>query len=103
MKTLKTLILGGLVSGAMIFSSGVALARDDDHHDNGRHYGWERGHHYGWSDSRYDWNRRGDSRRELERLRAQRDYDATHHASRKKIAQDNAAIDSLRRDRGWRW
>jgi hypothetical protein len=102
MKLKKMLVLG-VVAGSMIFSSGIAMARDNDHHDNGRHYGWERGNHYGWSNSRYEGNRRGSDRETLEQLRAQRDYDASHHASRKKIAQDNAAIDNLRHDRGWRW
>ena len=97
MKLKKMLVLG-VVAGSMIFSSGIAMARDNDHHDNGRHYGWERGNHYGW-----EGNRRGDwrsDRQRLEQLRAQRDYDASHHASRKKIAQDNAAIDDFHRDRG---
>src|SRR5438309_11670 len=68
-------------------------------------------HHYDWSRSRYEWNRRADfrnNRETLEQLRAKRDYDATHHASRKKIAKDNQAIENLYNDMhdrrgGWRW
>jgi hypothetical protein len=97
MKLKKTLMFG-LMAGTMIFSTGAAIARDYDHHDD-------------WSRSRYEWNRRSDfrnNRETLEQLRAKRDYDATHHASRKKIAEDNQAIDNLlndmRHDRsGWRW
>jgi hypothetical protein len=98
MKTIKTLVFGGLLAGSMIFSTGAAMARDFDHHDD-------------WSRSRYEWDRRADfrnNRETLEQLRAKRDYDATHHASRKKIAEDNQAIENLYNDMhdrrgGWRW
>ena len=98
MKTrIKTLALGALVAGSLIFSAGSAMAREYDH----------------WS--RHDY--RGSDRRELrqdyaalDQWRAKLAYDASHHASRKKLAQDQAQIQALenemRNDRGgfgWHW
>jgi hypothetical protein len=97
MKTIfRTVVLGSLIAGSLMLSVGPAMARDY----------WHRSDHDWWS-------RRADVRqdhRELWEARRQLDYDATHHASRKTLARDQARIDSIlndirndRRDfyRGW--
>ena len=98
MKTrIKTLALGALVAGSLIFSAGAAMAREYDH--------WSR-HDHRWSDRR---ELRQDYAA-LEQWRGKLAYDLRHHASRKKIAQDQAQIAALeneiRHDRGgfaWHW
>ncbi|HEX7230795.1 MAG TPA: hypothetical protein VF452_10405 [Candidatus Binatia bacterium] len=52
-----------------------------------------------WSNNR--WNRRADLRsdqHDLEQARRQLDYDRRHHASRKKIAEDEARVRDIERD-----
>ena len=52
-----------------------------------------------WSNNR--WNRRADLRsdhQDLEQARRQLDYDRRHHASRKKIAEDEARVRDIERD-----
>jgi len=61
---------------------------DRDRYDRGRNEGW------------YDpaWGRVRGSRSDydaLEHAREQALYDASHHASRKKIAQDDAVVDEI--------
>ena len=52
-----------------------------------------------WSNNR--WNRRADLRsdhQDLEQARRQLDYDRRHHASRKKIAEDEVRVRDIERD-----
>jgi len=53
------------------------------------------------SRSHYDWNHRVDIRNDRETLaqwRAKLNYDLSHHASRKKLAEDDNAIKALEAD-----
>ena len=111
MKTkLKSMVLGGLVAGSLVMSAMPAMARDwrdyDRNHrwdDRGRFDGaWGRNdrvesrNHGGWYDP--SWGRLGGSRSDydaLQQARQQALYDASHHASRKKIAQDDAVVDEF--------
>jgi hypothetical protein len=89
MNKLKNVVLGGLIAGTLLASVGPALAIDR---------GW------GYQNQRYE-NRgefRGDYAR-LQQARAKLEYDLRHHASRRRLAQDQAAIqailDDIQRDR----
>jgi hypothetical protein len=92
---LKTLALGAFMVGSLVLSSSAAMARDYDH--------WSR------HDSR--WSNQYDRRQDYEALaqwRAKLDYDARHHASRKKLAEDQAQIQALEErlglnGRGYGW
>ena len=96
---LKTLVFGGLVAGSLIMSAAPVMARD--WHWNDRHDRWDDRYYYrGQNDGWYDpaWGRLRGSRSDynaLEQARQQALYDASHHASRKKIAQDDAVVDEL--------
>jgi hypothetical protein len=107
---LKTVIFGGLVAGSLIMSAMPAMARDwrdyDRNHrsdDRGRFDGaWGRNDRFagrnngGWYDP--EWGQLRGSRSDydaLEQARQQALYDASHHASRKKIAQDDAVVDEI--------
>jgi hypothetical protein len=88
----KTFIAGIFVSG-MLTAPASGLARD----------------HRQWSRDDDRWEHRGDRRehfRAREQARQQLDYDLSHHASRKRLAQDDAHIRELDRDdrgdRRWR-
>jgi hypothetical protein len=89
---LKTAVFGGLLAGSLFMSAVPAMARD--------HY-WDRSRPYGWHDQGYHrgWDRRGDYRsnyyNELEQARQQLNYDASHHKSRKRLAQDEQRIRQL--------
>jgi hypothetical protein len=81
MSTLKNVMLGGLIAGTLIVSVGPALAIDR---------GW------GYQNQRY--GNRGELRDDharLEQAKAKLEYDLRHHASRKKLAQDQAAIQAI--------
>ena len=114
---LKTLILGGLVAGSLVMSAVPVMARDwhwndrnhrwderaryDNRYDRG--WGWGRNNSSGWYDS--EWGRLRGSRSDYEGLQQARQqalYDASHHASRKKIAQDNARVDDILNRMGYR-
>ena len=89
-KTLRTLIVGGLVAGALAGSAGSVFARDYWH----------------WSERERRWDYRADVRsdqRDLARARRQLEYDRAHHASRRAIARDleriSAIENELREDR----
>src|ERR1044072_1626967 len=106
-KTLRTLIVGGLVAGSLAGSAGSVFARDYWH----------------WSERERRWDYRADVRsdqrdlarepRQLESHRAppartarparQHEYDPAHHASRRTIALDleriRAIENELREDR----
>ena len=103
---LKTLVFGGLVAGSLIMSAAPVMARD--WHWNDRNHRWDDRYDHRWDD-RYDqgrnegwydqsWGRLRGSRSDydaLEQARQQALYDASHHASRKKIAQDDAVVDEM--------
>ena len=96
----KTMVFGGLIAGSLIMSAGPAMAWD-----------WSWLNRNQQADSRSD--RRSDHRSDNEgwdnrwgsgsdyqgwqQARQQALYDASHHASRKKIAEDNAIADQYRR------
>jgi len=88
----KTFVAGIFVSG-MLMTPASGFARD----------------HRQWSRDDASWEHRGDRRehfRAREQARQQLDYDLSHHASRKRLAQDDARIRELERDyrddRRWR-
>jgi hypothetical protein len=88
----KTFIAGIFVSG-MLTAPASGLARD----------------HRQWSRDDARWEHRGDRQehfRAREQARHQLDYDLSHHASRKRLAQDDARIReherAYRDDRRWR-
>jgi hypothetical protein len=92
---LKTLVFGGLVAGSLVMSAAPVMARD--WHWNDRNYQWD-GRYYDRGGYDQAWGRIRGSRSDfdaLEQARQQALYDASHHASRKKIAQDNAVVDEI--------
>jgi len=93
---LKTLVFGGLVAGSLVMSAAPVMARDWHWNDRWDDRYYDRGRNEGWYDQ--SWGRLRGSRSdfgELEQARQQALYDASHHASRKKIAQDNAVVDEI--------
>lgn len=89
MKTqFKKMALGAVLAGSMIFSAGVAMARDNDysHRYDNRYY--NNGYNNNGYNSRYD-------RGALENAKNQLNYDLQHRASRKQLAQDQAMIDQI--------
>ena len=92
---LKTLVFGGLVAGSLVMSAAPVMARD--WHWNDHNYQWD-GRYYDRGSYDPAWGRLRGSRSDfnaLEQARQQALYDASHHASRKKIAQDNAVVDEI--------
>ena len=95
----KTLVVGGLMAGALFMSTVPAMARE--WHWNDRHDRWDdrysyQGRNEGWYDP--SWGSLHGSRNDyenLEQARQQALYDASHHASRSKIAQDDAVVDDI--------
>lgn len=92
----RTVVLGGLLAGSLFVSAVPAIARDN-YRDRAR-YGWDdRGYHRGW-DRWADY--RSNRYNELEQARQQLNYDASHHKSRKKLAQDQLRIEQLETEMG---
>jgi len=100
----KSMVVGSLMAGALFMSAAPAMARD--WHGNDHNYRWDNrydnNHYYnqgrdeGWYDQ--SWGRLRGSRDDfssLEQARQQALYDASHHASRSKIAQDDAVVDDI--------
>ena len=89
-RKLKIFVAGLFLSGVLT-APALSFARD--------HQQWSR------EDNRWDHRtERRSSRREVAQARQQLDYDLSHHASRKKLAQDDARIRELDRDaRSNRW
>jgi hypothetical protein len=89
---LKAMVFGGLIAGSLAMSAVPAMAWDWHWLNRDQH-----------SDQRWDnrgWDYRRDSRSgydNYEQARQQALYDASHGASRKKIAEDNAIADQYRR------
>ena len=89
---IRQIAFTGLIGGSLLISAVPAMARDYWH----------------WSDNR--WERRAEIRsdwRDLREARRQLEYDLNHHASRRRIAQDQARIRDLERelreDRRYSW
>jgi hypothetical protein len=85
MKKIKLLGFCSLVTVSLLGPASSVLARDYWH--------WSRDHNR--------WDRRADLRsdaHDLEQARRQLDYDRRHHASRRKIAEDEARIRDIERD-----
>jgi hypothetical protein len=82
--TIKNFVLTVLMTGTLLIPAASAIA--DSWHWSREHNRWDR-----HADVRSD-------RRDLEEARRQLDYDNSHHASRKKLAEDNARIQDLERD-----
>jgi hypothetical protein len=81
---IKTFVLGTLVAGVLM-TPALGLAKDYWH----------------WSKDDNRWDRRADRRsdqRDLEEAKRQLQNDLSHHASRKKIAEDNARIKDIELD-----
>lgn len=83
-RNLKIFVAGIFLSGVLM-APALSFARD--------HRQWSRGDNR-W-DHRFD---RRDTRQEFEQARQQLDYDLSHHASRKKLAQDDARVKELNRE-----
>ena len=81
----KTLLLGGLVAGSLVTSTIPVVAQDYWH----------------WHERDHRWERRADLRseeRDLAEARRQLEYDRSHHARRRTIAQDEARVRDIERD-----
>ena len=86
MKTkLRKMIFGSLIAGSLLASTGPVMAHDYWH----------------WSERDRRWYRRAELRsdyRDLAAARRQLEYDRRHHASRRRIAEDEARIREIERD-----
>jgi hypothetical protein len=81
-RKIKTAVIALFLTGSLIIPT-ASWARDYWHWENNR------------------WDRRADLRtdhRDLEEAKRQLQYDLSHHASRKKLAEDNARIQDIERD-----
>ena len=82
-RKIKTAVLGTFIAGALMTP---ALWLADNWH---------------WSKEHNRWDRRAELRsdyRDLERARQQLEYDRRHHASRRKLAEDEARIRDIERE-----
>jgi len=83
MNKIRLFAFSSLVTVSLLAPASSVLARDYWH----------------WSNNR--WDRRADLRsdyHDLEEAKRQLDYDRRHHASRKKIAEDEARVRDIERD-----
>ena len=80
----QTLLLGGLLAGSLVVSA-VPASADDFWH---------------WRERDHRWERRAErsEQRDLDQARQQLEYDRSHRANRRRIAQDEARIRDLERD-----
>ena len=81
-RTLQKIALAMLVIGSVAASASPSFARENEHRWEGRDRFSER------RDLRQDYQNLADWRNKLQ-------YDASHHASRKKLAEDDNAIQQL--------
>jgi len=84
-KTIRLLAFSCLLTVSLLGAASPVLARDYWH----------------WSKDHNRWDRRADLRsdyHDLEQAKRQLDYDRRHHASRKKIAEDEARVRDIERD-----
>jgi hypothetical protein len=80
---IKLFVLSSILTISLLAPASSVLARDYWH----------------WSNNR--WNQRADLRsdyHDLEQAKRQLDYDRRHHASRKKITEDEARVRDIERD-----
>ena len=85
MSKIKLFAFSSLVTVSLLGPASSVLARDYWH----------------WSKEHNRWDRRADLRsdyHDLEQAKRQLDYDRHHHASRRKIAEDEARIRDIERD-----
>ena len=83
-RKVMTLVVGALLAGVLAVPAA----------------GWARDYWH-WSKEHNRWDRRADLRsdyRDLEQAKQQLQYDHSHHASRKKLAEDDARIKDIERD-----
>ena len=83
--TLKSLVFGGLLAGALLASTTPVFARDYWH----------------WSREHNRWDRRADLRsdyHDLEEAKRQLERDSSHHASRQIVRSDEARIRDIDHD-----
>ena len=89
MNKVKNVVLGGLIAGTLLASVAPALATDREWGHQNQRYG--------------NYGELGGDHARLERARAKLRYDLSHHASRRRLAQDRAEIqailDDIQRDR----
>jgi len=80
----KTLLLGGLLAGSLVTSALPVMARDFWH----------------WQERDHRWERRAERSedRDLAEARRQLEYDRSHHADRRRIAEHEGRIRDLERD-----
>lgn len=84
-RMLQTVLFGGFLAGSLAMFSMPVMAHDYWHWSEADHR-WEHGAKW-----------RSD-KRDLAQARQQAQYDASHHASRKKIAEDDARIQDILND-----
>jgi hypothetical protein len=100
---LKTIIFGGLVAGSLIMSAAPVMAwdwpwnyrsqRSDNRSDNrSDKRSDQRSDNRGWDNNR---GGSGSDYEQWQQARQQALYDASHGASRKKIAEDDAIADEI--------
>ena len=83
----KTIVSTGLIVGFLTISTTPAVASNYWH----------------WVEKGHRWERRADirsSQRDLTQAKRQLEYDRSHHASRRTIAQDEARVRDIKRDIG---
>jgi Spy/CpxP family protein refolding chaperone len=86
--TSKSMVFGALVAGSLIISAAPVRAWDwpwGRHDERSAHQTDKWDEHWG----------RGKDYEEYQQARQQALYDASHHASRKKIAEDDARADEI--------
>jgi len=103
----KTIVFGGLVAGSLIMSAAPVMAwdwpwnyrnqrsdnRSDNRSDSRSDKRWDqRSDNRGWDNNR---GGSGSDYEQLQQARQQALYDASHHASRKKIAEDDAIANDI--------
>ena len=82
---LKTFLLGGLMTGALLATTGQVFAND----------------YWYWSKEHNRWDHRADLRsdyHDLEEAKRQLAHDRSHHASLQKLAEDEARIRDIDHD-----
>ena len=85
---LKTIVFGSLIIGSLILSAVPVMARDGRFNDRDRS---EQSDNQRWG----NYPRRGADYQEWQQARQQALYAASHHASRKKIAELDARADEI--------
>ncbi|HTN71239.1 MAG TPA: hypothetical protein VMO00_09125 [Methylomirabilota bacterium] len=100
-KRLKTMVLSGFLAGSLVMTAAPAMAWDwpwnhRDHRVDDHRWEDRRRNDREWNDNEYGHLRGSQSDYEaLQQARQQALYDASHHASRKKIAEDDAVVDEM--------